>query len=142
MTVHFMDTIVFGDSVGTADMRALFDETRTIQRWLDVEVALARAQSAMGIIPADAADIIAANADARRIDLHAVKAHGKRTGHSLLGVLAEFRKLIAHDHARYVHFGATTQDIIDTGLMLMIRDGFDYSTRRLTDAMRLLAGIV
>jgi len=142
MTVHFMDTIVFGDSVGTADMRKIFAETTTIQRWLDVEVALAGAQSAMGIIPAEAAEIIAAKADASQIDLEAVKAHGKRTGHSLLGVLTEFRKLIAHDHARYVHFGATTQDIIDTGLMLMIRDGYDYSTRRLSDVMQLLAGIV
>ena len=141
MNVHFMDTIVFGDSVGTADMRELFSETATIQRWLDVEVALAKAQSAMGMIPEEAAGIIAAKADASLIDLEAVKASGKRTGHSLLGVLGEFRKLINHDHARYVHFGATTQDIIDTGLMLMVRDGYAQVMDRLAGVMQVVAGL-
>lgn len=141
MTVHFIDTIVFGDSVGTADMRQVFSETNTFQRWLDVEVALARAQASMGMIPLEAAEIIAAKADASLIDLEAVKAHGKRTGHSLLGVLAEFRKLIAHDHARYVHFGATTQDIIDTALMLMVKDGYEQVLDRLAGVMQLVAGL-
>ena len=141
MAVHFLDTIVFGDSVGTADMRELFSETATIQRWLDVEVALARAQAAMGIIPGDAGEIIAAKADASLIDLEAVRASGSRTGHSLLGVLGEFRKLIHHDHARYVHFGATTQDIIDTGLMLAVRDGYAQVMDRLSGVMQVVAGL-
>lgn len=141
MTVHFIDTIVFGDSVGTADMRQVFSETNTFQRWLDVEVALARAQASMGMIPVEAAEIIATKADASLIDLEAVKEHGKRTGHSLLGVLAEFRKLIAHDHARYVHFGATTQDIIDTALMLMVKDGYEQVLDRLSGVMQLVAGL-
>ena len=141
MPVHFIDSIVFGDSVGTADMRRIFSETATIQRWLDVEVALARAQASMGMIPVDAAEIIATKADASLIDLEAVKAHGKRTGHSLLGVLAEFRKLIAHDHARYVHFGATTQDIIDTALMLMVKEGYEQVMDRLSGVMQLVAGL-
>ena len=119
MSVHFIDNTVFGDSVGTADMRQIFSEVSTFQRWLDVEVALARAQASMGMIPPEAAEIIAAKADASLLDLEAVKASGKRTGHSLLGVLGEFRKLIAHDHGRYVHFGATTQDILDTATVLV-----------------------
>jgi adenylosuccinate lyase len=142
MTVHFIDSVVFGDSVGTADMRQVFSETSTYQRWLDVEIALANAQASLGIIPKAAAETIAAKADATLIDLEAVKAHGKRTGHSLLGVLAEFRRVIAHDHARYVHFGATTQDIIDTGLMLMIKDAYGWVMDRLAGVMRLVSGLV
>jgi adenylosuccinate lyase len=138
MSVHFIDNAVFGDSVGTAEMRRIFSETQSFQRWLDVEVALAKAQASLGMIPAAAAEIIAAQADASQLDLEAVKAHGKRTGHSLLGVLAEFRRLIAHDHARYVHFGATTQDIIDTALMLQVRDAFDMTTDRLGNVLRLV----
>jgi adenylosuccinate lyase len=141
MTAHFIDSIVFGDSVGTADMRELFSETSAYQRWLDVEVALAKAQASLGIIPKEAADTIAAKANAALIDLEAVKAHGKRTGHSLLGVLAEFRRVIAHDHARYVHFGATTQDIIDTGLMLTIKDAYGRVLDRLVGVMRLVSGL-
>ena len=139
MSVHFIDSVVFGDSVGTSDLRQIFSETTTYQRWLDVEVALAKAQASLGMIPEAAAQVIAAHADAKLIDLEAVKAHGKRTGHSLLGVLAEFRRLIAHDDARYVHFGATTQDIIDTGLMLMIKDAYRWVENRLAEVMRLVA---
>lgn len=141
MSVHFIDNTVFGDSVGTADMRLIFEETHAFQRWLDVEVALARAQSLMGMIPADAAEIIAAKADASQLDLEAVKASGKRTGHSLLGVLAEFRKLIAHDHARYVHFGATTQDVIDTAQMLMIKDAYGLVMQRMAGVLRLVGDL-
>lgn len=141
MSVHFIDNTVFGDSVGTAEMRRIFEETHAFQRWLDVEVALARAQAAMGMIPANAAEIIAAKADASQLDLEAVKASGKRTGHSLLGVLAEFRKLIAHDHARYVHFGATTQDIIDTAQMLLIKEAYDLSMERMARVLRLVGDL-
>lgn len=142
MSVHFIDTTLFGDSVGTADMRAIFNEDKMLQRWLDTEVALAKAQSAMGLIPADAADIIAAKADISLLDLEAIKAHGKISGHSLLGLLTEFRKVINHDHSRYVHFGATTQDIIDTGMMLMIKDGYDLILKRLSRCMNVLSNIV
>lgn len=141
MSVHFIDSVVFGNSVGTPDMRQVFSETATYQRWLDVEVALAKAQASLGMIPEAAAEVIAAHADAKLINLEAVQAHGKRTGHSLLGVLAEFRRLIAHDDARYVHFGATTQDIIDTGLMLMIKDAYRWVESRLAEVMRLVAAL-
>ena len=77
------------------------------------------------------------------LDLEAVKASGKRTGHSLLGVLAEFRRVMAHDdHSRYVHFGATTQDIIDSGLMLMIRDAYAPVMERMTGIMHLMSNML
>jgi adenylosuccinate lyase len=136
-----MDTTIFGDSVGTADMRRIFEERASLQRWLDVEVALAKAQAAMGMIPQEAAETIAAKADIAAIDLESVKASGKRTGHSLLGLLTDFRRVIDHDHSRYLHFGATTQDIIDTGLMLMIKDGYDLALERLEAFMRLLSDL-
>lgn len=142
MSVHFIDNTVFGDSVGTADMRQIFSEVSTFQRWLDVEVALARAQASMGMIPPEAAEIIAAKADASLLDLEAVKASGKRTGHSLLGVLGEFRKLIAHDHGRYVHFGATTQDILDTATVLSIKAAYTLVLNRLDGVLRLIADVV
>jgi adenylosuccinate lyase len=143
MTVHLIDSIVFGDSLGTAEMRQVFSETSTYQRWLDVEVALAKAQVSLGMVPPEAARTIASKANAALLDLEAVKAHGKRTGHSLLGVLAEFRRVMAHDdHSRYVHFGATTQDIIDTGLMLMIKDAYASVMERMTGIMRLVSTLV
>lgn len=142
MSVHMMDTTLFGGSMGTPEMRSIFDEKNLLQSWLNVETALAKAQSAMGMIPKDAGKIIAAKADIALLDLEAVKASGKVSGHSLLGLLGEFRKVIDHDYSRYVHFGATTQDIIDTGFILMIRDGYDIVQDRLGRCMHLLSGIV
>ncbi|OGR10838.1 MAG: hypothetical protein A2097_00160 [Desulfobacula sp. GWF2_41_7] len=142
MSVHMIDTILFGDSVGTLEMRSIFDESNMLQSWLNVEAALARAQSALGIIPGQAGEIIAAKADISLLDIEAVKASGKISGHSLLGLLGEFRKIINHEYSRYVHFGATTQDIIDTGLMLMIKDGYDVVLSHLGKCMEALLGIV
>ena len=142
MSVHMTDTTLFADSVGTQEMRDVFDENNMLQSWLNVEVALAKAQSALGVIPKDAGDIIAAKADISLIDLEAVKASGKVTGHSLMGLLGEFRKAINHDHARYVHFGATTQDILDTGMMLMVKSGYDIVLDRLNLCMKTLSDIV
>jgi len=137
-----IDTTLFGDSVGTQEMRLIFDENNMLQSWLNVEVALAKAQSAMGIIPEPAGRIIAAKADISLLDLEAVKAHGKVSGHSLMGLLTEFRKVMDHEYSRYVHFGATTQDIIDTGLMLMIKDGYAIVRNRLGKCMNILSHIV
>ena len=142
MSVHMMDTTLFGDSIGTPEMRSIFDENNVLQSWLNVEAALAKAQSAMGLIPKDAGDVITAKADIALIDLAAVKASGKVSGHSLLGLLGEFRRVIGHEYSRYVHFGATTQDIIDTGLALLIRDGYNTVLDRLGRCMQALTGIV
>lgn len=136
MAVHLMDTTLFNDSVGTATMRRIFNERAMLQNWMDVEVALARAQAAMGMIPAQAAEQISAKADIGSIDMEAVKAHGKRTGHSLWGLLSEFRQLLDDRHARYLHFGPTTQDIIDTGLMLMVKNAYGLVMERMVVIMQ------
>jgi adenylosuccinate lyase len=142
MTVHLIDSTVFGNSVGDPVMREIFSERAMLQSWLDTEVALAKAQAELGMIPKNAAGIIAAGADISKISLEAVQAHGARTGHSLLGLLAEFRQVINHAEARYVHFGATTQDIIDTGLMLMIKKAYQFIVERLADSMSHLCKMV
>ncbi|WP_337997042.1 adenylosuccinate lyase [Oleispirillum naphthae] len=136
MSVHFIDNSVFQDSVSTPRMREIFDEQTMFQRWLDVERAIALASGELGIIPKAAAERIAAHAKMDGIDLDAVKAHGKVTGHSLLGLLKEFRRVINHDDARYVHWGATTQDIIDTGMMLMVRDAYALIEEQIAETLR------
>lgn len=136
MAVHFIDSVVFQDSVGIERMRKAFDETTMFQRWLDVERAIALAEGELGMISKSAAARIAECAKVENIDLDTVKAHGKVTTHSLMGLLKEFRRAIDHEDARYVHWGATTQDIIDTGLMLMIRDAYDIVEDLLSDVLR------
>ena len=136
MAVHFLDTVVFQDSISTERMREIFDERTMFQRWLDVERAIALAAGDLGLIPKEAAARIAECADVDKIDLETVKAHGKVTTHSLIGLLKEFRRAIDHDDARYVHWGATTQDIIDTGMFLMIRDAFDVVEEQILEILK------
>ena len=142
MAVHLIDSTLFGNSLSDPAMREIFSEQAMLQSWLDTEVALATAQAELGMIPEDAVRIIAAGADISRINLEAVQAYGARTGHSLMGLLTEFRQVINHEASRYVHFGATTQDIIDTGLMLMIKNAYQFVIDRMATSMSDLCEMV
>jgi adenylosuccinate lyase/3-carboxy-cis,cis-muconate cycloisomerase len=108
------------DLYGTPEVRALLDSRGLIQGWLDAEVALARAEADVGVIPVEAADRIAAEADAGRFDVDALRQGIAESQHPLVPLI---RLLSERCEAMggYVHWGATTQDIIDTGAMLQAR---------------------
>lgn len=113
---------VMRDLFGTAAMREVFSSRRLVQAWLDAEVALARAQARVGVIPAAAARRIAAEADASRFDLDDLRDGIADSQHPLVPLI---RELVARcgEHGGFVHWGATTQDIMDTGMVLQARDG-------------------
>jgi 3-carboxy-cis,cis-muconate cycloisomerase len=117
MPSHLIDYQLFGDQFSTAEMRAIFDERAMLQRWLDVEAALAAAQAELGLIPARAAEAIAAAARVELLDLDAVKRDLATTAHPIVPVVRELER-VAGEGGRWVHWGATTQDIIDTGMIL------------------------
>jgi len=108
------------DLYGTPEVRALLDTRGLIQGWLDAEVALARAEADVRVIPVEAADRIAAEADAGRFDVDALRQGIAESQHPLVPLI---RLLSERCEAMggYVHWGATTQDIIDTGAMLQTR---------------------
>src|SRR3990170_3242845 len=91
-----------------------------LQRWLDVEAALAAAQAELGLIPAEAAGAIAAAAHVDKLDLAAVKRDLGVTAHPIVPLVRELGR-VAGDGGRWVHWGATTQDILDTGMALQLR---------------------
>jgi adenylosuccinate lyase/3-carboxy-cis,cis-muconate cycloisomerase len=132
-----LDHELFGDLFGTAQMRALFCGTATLQAWLDVESALAQAQAEVSEIPQAAADRIAGEAKADRFDLRELSTQILVTAHPLVPLV---RELIRHceQHGAYVHWGATTQDIVDTGLMLQCRQALSLLTLHLTGAIKAL----
>lgn len=140
MSVHMLDMASFEDSMSTAAMRKVFEESALFQRWLDVEAALATAQASLGMIPAASGAAIAAAAKVERIDFQAVHAHGRETGHSLVPLLRELRRVAGPDHAGYVHWGATTQDIVDTGMMLMVSAAWGQVREQLLALMKPLLG--
>lgn len=122
MGAYVIDSVLFRDQFGTEDMRRIFSDEETVQRWLDVEAALARVQADMGIIPEEAAQEIERNAKVGLIDLLALKREMDRTSHPIVPLLREIKRLCKGDAGEYVHWGATTQDIIDTGTVLQMRD--------------------
>ncbi|OGL00683.1 MAG: adenylosuccinate lyase [Candidatus Rokubacteria bacterium RIFCSPHIGHO2_02_FULL_73_26] len=120
MPSHVIDFHLFGDQFSTSEMRAVFDERAMLQRWLDVEAALAAAQAELGLIPAEAAGAIAAAAHVDKLDLAAVKRDLGVTAHPIVPLVRELGR-VAGDGGRWVHWGATTQDILDTGMALQLR---------------------
>ncbi|HVX98431.1 MAG TPA: 3-carboxy-cis,cis-muconate cycloisomerase [Pseudorhodoplanes sp.] len=124
----------------SAAMRALLDDRVRLQRMLDVEAALARAESALGIIPASAARTIAEACKADHFDLASIAAAGPASGNiaiPLVQALTAQVKKADPVAAGYVHWGATSQDIIDTALVLDLRAGIDAL---IADLDRAIAG--
>ncbi len=117
--VHPMDLPLFKGIVTTPEMRAIYNADEALQAWIEVEAALAEAQAEIGMIPAEAAAAIRDKADVRLIDVDRVREHGKETAHTLIGLLREFRRNIGEPHNTWLHYGATTQDILDSATMLL-----------------------
>ncbi|MCO6415926.1 3-carboxy-cis,cis-muconate cycloisomerase [Siccirubricoccus sp. KC 17139] len=123
MSVNPADSPVLGALYGTDAMRAVMGEMAFLQRMLDVEAALARAQAKLGIVPADAAAAITQAADARKLDLPALAAATRNTGYPVVGLVKQLSALAGTEAGRWTHWGATTQDIMDSAVVLQIRDG-------------------
>jgi len=122
MAATLIDSTIFGNIFSTDAMRAVWsDESRTA-RYLDVERALALVQGRLGIIPAEAADEIVRNCDIGKIDMEKLRAATERIGYPVLGVVSQLNALCRDKLGEYCHWGATTQDITDTGTVLQIRD--------------------
>ena len=138
---HIIDSQFYGDGYSTAEMRQIFDDVTRYQRWLDVEAALADTQAELGVIPAEAAEEIKANAQVDRIDLDRVAQGVKKTNHSLVPLLREVQGLCRDSLGEFIHYGATTQDIQDTASSLEMRDVLDVAQRDLTRIAELLLGL-
>src|SRR5262245_57241173 len=122
-------------------VRALFTEAARFQSWLDVEAALAQAQAELGIIPDAAAREITRKAHLSYLDLAAVQAGLARTGHPIVPLVWELDRACEGDAGGYVHWGATTQNITQTGQLLQVRRAHDIFLRQLATVLTTLAGL-
>src|SRR5256885_11806555 len=112
-------------------VRTLFTEAARFQSWLDVEAALAQAQAELGIIPENAAREIVSKAHLKYLDLAAVRAGLEKTGHPLVPLVWELDRVCEGDAGGYVHWGATTQNVTQTGLLLQVRRAHDIFLRQI-----------
>jgi 3-carboxy-cis,cis-muconate cycloisomerase len=139
MSVNPADSIVFGGLFGTDAMRAVFSEQGFVQKMLEVEAALARVQARLGIIPAAAATAITAAAKVERVSLAEIGASTRVVGYPVVAVVKALGRAAGGDASRYVHWGATTQDIMDSALVLQMRDGLDLVDGALREIVAGLA---
>jgi len=103
-------------------IRSLFDEKNRWQRWLDVEAALAAAEADVGVVPRKAAKAIAQAASMKRLDADRIRAGIAATSHPLMALITELSNEVGEPHGGWVHWGATTQNIIQTGFVLVLRE--------------------
>lgn len=135
---HIIDSRFYRDGYSTAETRHIFSDMRRMQRWLDVEVALANCQAELGIIPKKAAQAIAITASLDKFDIKRIQDDIAKTGHSLIPLLNEWQR-VSGENGQYIHYGATTQDIQDTAQSLEIQEAIHLLEKDITELISLLA---
>ena len=135
------DSFYFRDRFGSAAMRALWDDRATLQRWLDVEAALAEVEAEIGIVPRSVAREITRKARIENLDLRALKRAFDRTWNPVVPLVDGLKSHLSSKAAGYVHWGATSKNIFDTGLALQVKDSYAVILANLADVASLLAGL-
>lgn len=135
------DSRFHGHNYSTPASRRIFCDDCRIRRWVSIEAALAEAEAEAGLIPASAADAIAAAARDDKVDLCAVAVGIQRTHHSLVAVVQGLQEASGIEAGEFVHYGATTQDVQDTGQALEMRDILDEVDAELTALLSRLVSL-
>jgi adenylosuccinate lyase len=139
---------VFDDALikhlwSTEELRGIFSDSNRVQKWYDYEAALAQEQGAMGIIPEAAAKDIASNCRIDKVDVEGIAAEIRRIKHPLVPALKAVQDRCKPELGEYIHFGPTTQDVLDTATMLQIKEAhavFLRDMKAIGKALYQLAG--
>ena len=140
MAASVFDSPLFAQLFNTGDAGRLFSDSAAIRAMLLVEGALAKVQGSLGIIPEMSAAAIHRASLEIQVDPGAIAASTGENGVSVPGLLAQFRaEMQAPEFAQHVHWGATSQDIIDTALMLRLRQALKLAETDLREIIAALA---
>ncbi len=127
---------------GSPEIRAIFDEENRLQKWLDVEAAVAKAQAAVGDIPKTAADEIQKNANTKVVTLARCKEIEKEIRHDLMSMVRALSEACTGEGKRYVHYGLTSYDIEDTATALLFKEAFALIDQQVVTLEEILASMV
>src|SRR5437660_2149663 len=127
--------------VADPGVRALYRLEGRWQAWLDVEAALAKAQAELGIIPRPAAQAIARAARLELLDRGRIDEGFARTGHTIVPLVWELSRVVDEPHGGWVHWGATTQNITQTGDLLVLRRAHRIFLRLIAEALAAMADL-
>src|SRR5580700_4910372 len=122
MPASMIDSAIFRDIFSTEPMRRIFSDENRIQKYLDFEAGLARAQARLGIIPKEAGEEIVRHCNVAEMDFAKLKAQTERIGYPVLPVVQQIVALCRDGLGEWCHWGATTQDVTDTATVLQIRE--------------------
>jgi 3-carboxy-cis,cis-muconate cycloisomerase len=136
MSVTPFDSALFGPLLSDPELAALLDDRAQIRAMLAFEAALARAEARAGVIPEAAAEVIGEVAERLEIEPAALAEGTARDGIPVPALVAALRRAVGAEAAPYVHWGATSQDAMDSGLVLRLERVLDI----LEDRLDLLAG--
>ena len=123
----------------TKEMKGIFSDANRIQKQMDCEAALADAEAELGIVPREAADEIMRKSKVEYIDFAALREDLVRTGHPFVALVHAYKKICDGNAGEYVHWGATTQDILDTAAVLQAREAYRLVFHRTEDLYRIIA---
>lgn len=140
MASTVLDSILFRDSFGTPRMREIFDDRTLIAKYVEVEVALARAEGRCKVIPAAAAEEIAARSSIDALDFDLLRHETEIVGYPILPLVHQLAKMCGKSGG-FVHWGATTQDIMDTAVVLQVRDALEVIEADIKELRGILASL-
>ena len=133
---------IWGEMFGTKEMHLLFSDEGTTQLYLDVEAALARSQSKLNIIPKEAGEKITQVAKVEIIDWKKLEKRTSIVGYPILPLVEQLSEKVGGDFGQFCHWGATTQDIMDTADVLQIRKGLKLLSKDLRSISDALVNII
>ena len=132
MPSHASESLLYGASFSTSEFLDIFNDHARVQAWFDVEVALAKAQGQLGVIPEEAAQEISQKAVVENVDVYEIGQGISATAHPIVPAIRALEDICDNGAGEYIHYGATTQDIMDTGLVLQIKKSWPIILRDLT----------
>lgn len=139
MASSIIDSNYYKDMFGTEAMRDVFSDEARLQAWIDTEVALAKAQVALDIIPKGVDVELEKAAKLKNLNIEEMKSEFDRVGFPILPFVKQLNKACDPETARWVHYGATTQDILDTGMVLQIKKGIQIVDNELEAIIKATA---
>jgi 3-carboxy-cis,cis-muconate cycloisomerase len=141
MPSTIIDSSIFQGIFSSDAMRKVWSDENRTQKYLDVEAALAKVQSRLGLIPQEAADEIVSHCHLDQIDMVKLRAQTERIGYPILGVVSQLNALCRDKLGEYCHWGATTQDITDTATVLQIREALELVDADLAAISKAMADL-
>lgn len=141
MAVSVIDSRIFQNTFGTPAIREIFSDEAYARALIEVEAALARAEAKVGVIPADAGAAISESLAKAPIDYGRLQRETDIVGYPVLPLIRQLTEYVPSDLSGYIHWGATTQDIMDNAMMLQIRSGIRHIKNELIKLITILGGL-